>query len=63
MPFRRGYLPIFNSMPETPLECFESVDMMRIIEHGGKVHMVMTETCTLSVDTKEDLKKVTNLMK
>jgi 3-deoxy-manno-octulosonate cytidylyltransferase (CMP-KDO synthetase) len=63
IPFRRDYLPQFNSMPETPLERIESVDMMRIIEYGDKVKMVMTETDTLSVDTPEDLEKVIELMK
>ena len=63
IPFRRDYLFKFNEMPETPLERIESVDMMRVIEHGDKVKMVMTETETLSVDTQEDLDKVVELMK
>lgn len=63
MPFRRDYLLRFNAMPETPLERIESVDMMRIIEHGGKVYMVMTDIYTMSVDTQEDLEKVIQLMK
>lgn len=63
IPFRRGYLLKFNSMPETPLECVESVDMMRILENGEQVRMVMTDAETLSVDTLEDLKRVESLMK
>jgi 3-deoxy-manno-octulosonate cytidylyltransferase (CMP-KDO synthetase) len=62
IPFRRDYLLEFNSLPVTPLERIESVDMMRVIEHGGQVHMVMTEVETLSVDTPEDLKRVVDLM-
>ena len=62
IPFRRDYLLRFNSLPETPLEKIESVDMMRVIEHGGDVHMVMTDTETMSVDTPEELEKVLDLM-
>ena len=62
IPFRRDYLLKFNSLPETPLEKIESVDMMRVIEHGEHVYMVMTETETLSVDTPADLERVVDLM-
>ena len=54
IPFRRDYLMYYNTLPETPLEIIESVDMMRILEHGDKVHMVQTHAKTLSVDTPED---------
>jgi len=63
IPFQRNYLLEFNSLPETPLERIESVDMMRVIEHGEHVHMVITEVATLSVDTPEDLERVADLMK
>ncbi len=62
IPFRRDYLPRFNSLPETPLEIIESVDMMRILEHGEKVRMVPTAERTLSVDTPTDLERVRALM-
>jgi len=63
IPFRRDYLLKFNSLSETPLERIESVDMMRVIEHGEHVHMVITDVATLSVDTPEDLERVVDLMK
>lgn len=62
IPFRRDYLLQFNSMPETPLECIESVDMLRVIENGGKVRMVMTEAQSIGVDTPEHLERVEKLM-
>lgn len=62
IPFRRDYLLQFNEMPETALERIESVDMMRILETGGKVHMVMTEHESFSVDTVQDLKNVEQRM-
>lgn len=63
IPFRRDYLPRFNAMQETPLEIIESVDMMRILEHGEKVRMIQTNKQTLSVDTQADLDRVRELMR
>ena len=63
IPFKREFLLKFNELDPTPLEIIESVDMLRIIEHGYKVKMVFSNTETHSVDTDEDLAKVENLMK
>lgn len=54
IPFKRDYLLKFNDTQETELERIESVDMMRIIENGEKVRMVMTDVQSLSVDTEQD---------
>jgi len=62
IPFLRDYLLEFNSMGTTPLEEIESIDMMRILEHGGIVQMVMIDTETVSVDTPKDLERVTKMM-
>lgn len=62
IPFRRDYLLEFNAMEESTLEIIESVDMMRILEHGGKVRMVPTDFKTWSVDTPEDLARVEKFM-
>jgi 3-deoxy-manno-octulosonate cytidylyltransferase (CMP-KDO synthetase) len=63
IPFTRDFLLEYNQMEPTPLEIIESVDMMRILENGGKVKMVPTEYSTKAVDTKEDLDKVCEMMK
>jgi 3-deoxy-manno-octulosonate cytidylyltransferase (CMP-KDO synthetase) len=62
VPFRRGFLLEYTRMPPTPLEMIESVDMMRILENGLKVRMVLTKYDTKSVDTKEDLAIVEKIM-
>jgi 3-deoxy-manno-octulosonate cytidylyltransferase (CMP-KDO synthetase) len=62
IPFRRDYLLKFNETPETELERIESVDMMRVIETGEKIKMIMTQSKSLSVDTEEDRKNVEQLM-
>ncbi|MBU0543741.1 MAG: 3-deoxy-manno-octulosonate cytidylyltransferase, partial [Proteobacteria bacterium] len=62
IPFRRDFLIEYTHMEPTPLEVAESVDMMRILEHGFKVRMAPTKFNTQAVDTPEDLKKVEQLI-
>ena len=62
IPFRRDYLLEFNATPETPLERIESIDMLRTIETGGTVRMIPMAHETLSVDTPQDLDRVTGMM-
>lgn len=62
MPFQRDFLLRFNALPPTPLEIAESVDMLRVLEHGGRVKMIETKHLTYSVDTEEDRQQVETLM-
>lgn len=63
IPFKRDFLLKYNKMSPTPLEIIESVDMMRILENGGKVKMCETKYKTKAVDSKEDLDLVIKIMK
>ena len=63
IPFRRNFLIKYNSLKPTPLEITESVDMLRVVEHGYKVRMVPTNYETYAVDTAEDLERVKLFMK
>ena len=62
IPFRRDFLIKYDQLSPTPLEIIESVDMMRVLEHGYKVKMIMTDAKSYAVDTPEDLDNVSNLM-
>jgi len=62
IPFRRDYLLEFNNTLETPLEQIESVDMLRVLESGGRVQMVPTRYRSIGVDTPEHLEQVSQLM-
>lgn len=62
IPFRRDFLLQYTSLTPTPLEIAESVDMMRVLEHGMKVYMAPTKHQTPAVDTPDDLEKVERLM-
>jgi 3-deoxy-manno-octulosonate cytidylyltransferase (CMP-KDO synthetase) len=62
IPFRRDFLLEYTRMTPTPLEIAESVDMMRVLEHGLKVRMVPTRHSSSAVDTPDDLARVEKLM-
>lgn len=62
IPFRRDFLLRYCALEPTSLEVQESVDMMRILEHGFGVKMVPTAYQTVAVDTPEDLIAVEKLM-
>ena len=63
MPYRRDALLKFINLPQTPLEIVESIDILRIIEHGYKVKLVESKHETYSVDVEADRLKVISVMK
>ena len=52
--FTRDFLLEYITMPPTPLEIAESVDMMRVLENGYKVKMVPTKYESYSIDVDAD---------
>ena len=62
IPFRREFLNIYNHLKPTKYEKSESIDMLRVLEHGFKVRMVPTMEDSQAVDTKEDLYLVEKLL-
>ena len=63
MPFRWHFFKTFTDMPHTPLDKAESNEMLRIIEHGYKIRMVLSDHKTIGVDTREELLAVEAIMK
>jgi 3-deoxy-manno-octulosonate cytidylyltransferase (CMP-KDO synthetase) len=62
IPFRRDFLLEYTQMQPTPLEIAESIDMLRILEHGIKVKLVPTQYDTYAVDTEKDRHVVEKLL-
>ena len=62
IPFTRSCLQEFSRLPSTPLERAESIDMLRLLEHGRNVRLVETLVATHSVDTPADLQFVETMM-
>jgi 3-deoxy-manno-octulosonate cytidylyltransferase (CMP-KDO synthetase) len=63
IPFRRQFLIDYTRMTPTPLEIAESVDMMRVLENGLKVRMVVTRHDSQSVDTEADRQRVEQMLR
>ncbi len=61
--FTRSELDLYTRLDATPLEQYESVDMMRLIEHGRSVRMVPTNRDTAAVDCPEDITIVETLLR
>jgi 3-deoxy-manno-octulosonate cytidylyltransferase (CMP-KDO synthetase) len=61
--FRKDFLQVYVGLPETPFERVESVDMLRLLEHGHKVFGVPTEYETIGVDHPEDVSKVEEILR
>lgn len=62
IPFTADELATYVRLPETPLERAESIDMMRLLEHGRKVRMIETQFDTSAVDTEQDRIAVERLL-
>lgn len=58
MAFRAGFLPRFSALQETSLEKAESVDMLRVIEHGIRIRGVVVDYVTLGVDQPGDVEVI-----
>ena len=52
--FRRDFLMIYKTLPQTPLEKTESLEQLRAIEHGYKIRVCLTEDKTLEINTPEE---------
>jgi 3-deoxy-manno-octulosonate cytidylyltransferase (CMP-KDO synthetase) len=53
--FERAFLDTFSQLPQTPLEKIESIDMLRVLEHGLPLRVVFTPVETVAVDVPADL--------
>jgi len=52
--FRRDFLMTYKTLPQTPLEKTESLEQLRVLEHGYKIRVCLTEEKTLEVNTPEE---------
>lgn len=53
--FRRDFLATYATLPPTPLEVAESIDVLRALEHGYSIRAVMSPYDSFGVDTPDDL--------
>lgn len=63
IPFWQDTLTKFLELPSTTLELAESIDMLRILEHGYRVKLVESLFDTHAVDDPKDVPLVEDLMR
>ena len=63
VPFQRAFLFKYTDLEPTPLEQAESIDMLRVLEHGYKLKLVHCDIDVHAVDTPQDLALVEKLMR
>lgn len=56
--YTKDFLLKFSSLEPTPLEMAESLEQLRVLEHGYRIKMVEVEDRPLGVDTWGDLERV-----
>ena len=61
--YRKRFLLKFAKMKESYLEKTEKLEQLRMLENGEKIRVVLTNKDSLSIDTKNDLKKIKALLK
>ncbi len=62
--YRVGFLQDYVDWSDCPIENLEALEQLRILWHGGRIHMfVSKKRMPPGVDTEEDLKKVRALLK
>ena len=61
--FSWSFLKKFSELPQTPLEKIESVDMLRVLEHGYPLKFVHTDIETIGVDTPADLARAEDVLR
>lgn len=56
--YRRAFLLEYASWPQSVLERAESLEQLRMLEHGARIRVVETDETSIGVDTPEDLERV-----
>jgi 3-deoxy-manno-octulosonate cytidylyltransferase (CMP-KDO synthetase) len=55
--FERSFLAQYAQLVATPLEQCEGLEQLRVLEHGFKIRVCLTEQAVLEINTPEDLEK------
>lgn len=55
--FRRDFLMLYKTLPVTPLGHVESLEQLRVLEHGYKIRVCLTDSRTLEINTPEEFEE------
>jgi 3-deoxy-manno-octulosonate cytidylyltransferase (CMP-KDO synthetase) len=60
--YRRAFLLEYARWPQTALERCESLEQLRVLEHGYRIQVVEAASPSVGVDTDEDLRRVREII-
>lgn len=52
--FSRDFLLLYKTLPQTPLEKTECLEQLRVLEHGHKIRVCLTQEKTLEINTPQE---------
>jgi 3-deoxy-manno-octulosonate cytidylyltransferase (CMP-KDO synthetase) len=58
--FSRDFLLHYATLPQTPLEQAESLEQLRVLEHGYKIRVCLTPDQSLEINTPEEYQQAQN---
>lgn len=61
--YKVSFLKMYTKWSKTDLETMESLEQLRVLEHGYRIKVKETHCSSLGVDTEEQLKIVEDMMK
>ena len=61
--YRKDFLLEFSRWEPAPLELAEGLEQLRMLEHGVKIKVLITERDTVGVDTPADIARVEEIMR
>lgn len=60
--YRRHFLRTFSNLPTGVLESIESLEQLRVLEHGYRIKIIESAYDSIEVDTEEDLEKLRRVL-
>lgn len=58
----QGFLEIFRDLPEGVLERVEKLELLRVLEHGYRIRVVLTHYDSPEVDLPEDINRIEGIL-
>lgn len=60
--YKKGFLDVYRSLPQGRLERIEKLEQLRVLEHGYKIRVVVTEYDSPEVDLPEDIERIERIL-